>query len=184
MSRARRSLPPIELVRPTRRHEQAFLDAVSASRRIHGRFAEPPGTADAYRAWLERGRDGRHEQRLVVDSASGALAGVVNANEIVRASFQSAFLGYFAFAPFEGTGRMEAGLRAMLREAFGILGLHRLEANIQPENLRSIALVSRLGFRLEGVSPRYLKIRGRWRDHERWAITRDEASIPRDRRQA
>ena len=69
---------------------------------------------------------------------------------------------------------MEAGLRAMLREAFGRLGLHRLEANIQPDNARSIALVGRLGFRLEGLSPGYLKIRGDWRDHERWALTREE----------
>ena len=91
----------------------------------------------------------------------------------MRGSFQSAFLGYYAFTPFDGTGRMEAGLRAMLREAFGTLRLHRLEANIQPENVRSIALVERLGFRLEGFSPGYLKIRGHWRDHERWAITRE-----------
>ena len=69
---------------------------------------------------------------------------------------------------------MTAGLRAVMRRAFGPLGLHRLEANIQPENLSSVALVRRLGFRLEGFSPRYLKIGGRWRDHERWAITRED----------
>ena len=65
---------------------------------------------------------------------------------------------------------MRAGLRAAIREAFGALGLHRLEANIQPRNVASIALVRACGFALEGFSPRYLKIGGRWRDHERWAI--------------
>ena len=69
---------------------------------------------------------------------------------------------------------MKRGLRLALREAFGPLGLHRVEANIQPANLASIALVRSLGFRKEGFSPNYLKIDGEWRDHERWAILREE----------
>jgi ribosomal-protein-alanine N-acetyltransferase len=69
---------------------------------------------------------------------------------------------------------MSAGLALVLRQAFRQLGLHRVEANIQPDNARSIALVRRLGFRREGFSPRYLKLGGRWRDHERWALLREE----------
>jgi ribosomal-protein-alanine N-acetyltransferase len=59
----------------------------------------------------------------------------------------------------------------VIRLAFRSYKLHRLEANIQPGNHRSIALVRGLGFAREGYSPRYLKIGGRWRDHERWALT-------------
>ena len=70
---------------------------------------------------------------------------------------------------------MHDGLRLVLRFAFGPLGLHRLEANIQPGNESSVALVRGAGFRLEGYSRRYLKIAGRWRDHERWAILADRA---------
>jgi ribosomal-protein-alanine N-acetyltransferase len=69
---------------------------------------------------------------------------------------------------------MAEALAQVLDFAFGELGLHRLEANIQPGNARSIALVERLGFRKEGFSPRYLKIDGDWRDHERWAILAED----------
>ena len=174
MSQAGEAAPKVDLVIPSLRHEEAFLAAVARSERLHGRFVEPPTTSALYRLNIARQRESRYELRLVFDRESGELAGVVNANEIVRGAAQSAFLGYYAFEPFAGTGRMEAGLRAMLREAFSRLGLHRLEANIQPDNTRSIALVKRIGFRLEGLSLGYLEIRGQWRDHERWALTREE----------
>jgi ribosomal-protein-alanine N-acetyltransferase len=65
---------------------------------------------------------------------------------------------------------MLEGVGLVLSRAFGPLRLHRVEANVQPGNERSKALVRRLGFTKEGYSERYLKIGGRWRDHERWAI--------------
>ena len=86
-------------------------------------------------------------------------------------------LGYYALAPHAGKGLMSAGLELVLTRAFGELALHRLEANIQPKNRRSIELVRRAGFRCEGLSPRYLKIAGRWRDHERWAITVEDRKL-------
>jgi len=94
----------------------------------------------------------------------------VNVSEIVRGAFQSAYLGYYAFEPFAGTGLMRAGLAKVIAHAFTTMKLHRLEANIQPANTRSIRFAKSLGFRREGLSPRYLKVGGRWRDHERWAI--------------
>ena len=65
---------------------------------------------------------------------------------------------------------MAKGMKAVLRHVFGPLELHRLEANIQPDNAPSIALVQSCGFLLKGYSPRYLKVADRWRDHERWAV--------------
>jgi ribosomal-protein-alanine N-acetyltransferase len=65
---------------------------------------------------------------------------------------------------------MRAGLQAAVHYAFKTLKLHRLEANIQPGNLASIALAKSCGFTKEGYSARYLKIGGGWQDHERWAI--------------
>lgn len=98
------------------------------------------------------------------------IVGVVNITNIVLGLFRSAYLGYYVFTGHEGQGLMREGLHAVIRHAFRSLKLHRLEANIQPGNTRSINLVSACGFAKEGYSPRYLKIRGRWRDHERWAI--------------
>jgi ribosomal-protein-alanine N-acetyltransferase len=69
---------------------------------------------------------------------------------------------------------MSEAVRLVVDHGFRKLKLHRLEANIQPANTDSIALVKRLGFKREGYSPRYLKIGGRWQDHERWAVLRED----------
>jgi ribosomal-protein-alanine N-acetyltransferase len=96
--------------------------------------------------------------------------GVINLNNIIRGAFQNAFLGYYAFVPFAGQGLMREGMELLLEYAFGGLKLHRVEANIQPDNLASISLVKRCGFAKEGFSKRYLQVDGGWRDHERWAL--------------
>ena len=122
-------------------------------------------------AYLRRARRPAERAFLVCRLEDRAIAGVINVSQIFHGNFQSAYLGYYGGAPFIGRGYMSEGLRLVLRHAFGALGLHRLEANIQPGNRASIRLVRRVGYRREGYSRRYLKIGGRWRDHERWAIT-------------
>jgi [ribosomal protein S5]-alanine N-acetyltransferase len=161
------------LMDPSRKRRDEFLAAVRRSKKLHGRWASAPGTAEKFDAYLERLRKETHLSYWVC-TERGELAGVFNINEIVRGLFCSGYLGYYAFAPHHGRGYMKKGLRAVLSEAFGRQRLHRLEANIQPENEASRRLVQNVGFRLEGFSPRYLKIAGRWRDHERWAITAEE----------
>jgi ribosomal-protein-alanine N-acetyltransferase len=69
----------------------------------------------------------------------------------------------------------------VLRHIFIILKLHRVEANIQPGNAASLALVARAGFSREGYSRRYLKVGGRWRDHERWALLVEDWKAQRRR---
>src|SRR5207237_9729371 len=87
---------------------------------------------------------------------------------------QGSYLGATVGKPHAGQGYMREGMELVLRHAFLTLRLHRVEANIQPGNTASIALARGAGFRREGFSPRYLKIGGRWRDHERWAILADD----------
>lgn len=175
LSSARRRIDAagVKLRAPQAGDEASFLKAVHRSRRLHRPWTYPPDTPEKYVAWLDRMQPPNARSWLVTHNASGTLAGVFNISQIVRGSLQSAYLGYYAFAGHEGQGRMTQALQAVLRAAFGDLKLHRLEVNIQPGNARSIALVKRCGFECEGFSPRYLKIGGRWRDHERWAILRD-----------
>ena len=165
--------PRVRLGRPRAGDTAEFLAAVRRSRRLHGRWAAPPGTPAAFREYLRRSRRPTQAAYFIRRRASGELVGVVNVSEIVRGNFHSAYLGYYAFAPHHGQGLMAEGLRLVIDDAFRRLKLHRLEANIQPGNRASRALVRGLGFRREGYSRRYLKIAGRWRDHERWAITKD-----------
>ena len=164
----------MHLREPTAGDQREFLRAVRRSRKLHGRYMHPPNTPAAYRAALERLRLPNHESRFVIETESDGLAGVVSLNEIVRGQFHSAYLGYYALSPYDGRGLMREGLARMLRLAFRELGLHRVEANIQPGNEASIGLARSAGLELEGYSPRYLKIAGRWRDHERWALVRED----------
>ncbi|MFF0434189.1 GNAT family N-acetyltransferase [Streptomyces sp. NPDC004327] len=151
-----------------------FIARAWQSRELHEPWLFPPLTAETYAAYAAQ-LIGNPERvgLLVCDTADGSIAGFININNIVRGGFLSGALGYGAFAHAAGRGLLTEGLGLVLAHAFGPLGLHRLEANIQPGNTASRALVRRAGFRLEGFSPAMLFIDGAWRDHERWAITSD-----------
>jgi ribosomal-protein-alanine N-acetyltransferase len=150
-----------------------FLAASKESRAFHRHWASAPATLAEYRRFVQRVDSATHIGHFVI-AEDGVIAGVININEVVRGAFASGYLGYYALSPYQARGYMHAGLKAVIQLAFGEYKLHRLEANIQPDNPRSIGLVRALGFRLEGYSAKYLKIRGRWRDHERWALTAED----------
>jgi ribosomal-protein-alanine N-acetyltransferase len=155
---------------PTPADEAEFTASMKASRKLHGSWISMPTTADAYAAYLARNAGDAADMLFACRRSDGAIIGFFNIGQIIRGPLQSAFLGYGGVAEFAGQGYMTEGMMLVLARAFGRLKLHRLEANIQPGNTPSIALARRCGFECEGFSPRYLKIAGRWRDHERWAI--------------
>ncbi|MCP5179795.1 MAG: GNAT family N-acetyltransferase [Pseudomonadales bacterium] len=147
---------------------EPFLAMCHASRALHHPWISPPMSPRAFDAYVARLQQEDHAGFLVCDKQTHAIAGVINLNNIVRGTFLSASLGYYCAAGFTGQGYMEEGLNRVCDYAFRTMGLHRLEANIQPDNSRSIRLVQRCGFRREGLSPAFLFIEGAWRDHERW----------------
>ncbi len=160
-------------VRPVEHADQRpFIAAARASAGLHRPWVSAPRDARAFAKYLARFDGESHFGFVVVLPSTGRLVGAINLTNVVRGPLCSGYLGYFAFTGFERQGLMTQGLKQVVRHAFTRLGLHRLEANIQPTNNASIALVRSCGFRREGYSPAYLKIGGRWRDHERWAILR------------
>lgn len=140
---------------------------------MHRPWVRPPTTAEAFESFVAETGPSRERLLLWWDAGEPeeVLAGYFALNEIVRGALQSAYLGYWATASSAGKGLMAGGMELLLRHAYRELRLHRVEANVQPDNRASIALVRRAGFRKEGFSPKYLKVGGRWRDHERWALT-------------
>ena len=159
---------------PELRDREEFLLRVGQSRGLHAGWVAPPDSSAAFRAYVNRSRQPTQCSFLVCLRDGGEFAGVINLNEIVFGLFQSTYLGYYGFSPHSGQGLMSEGLTLVVTRAFRRLRLHRVEANIQPKNRASIALVRGLGFRKEGLSRRYLKVAGRWRDHERWATIAED----------
>ncbi|HUJ34106.1 MAG TPA: GNAT family protein [Solirubrobacteraceae bacterium] len=164
----------VELRSPTPADRDEFLAAMRASGKLHRPWLRSPITPEAYDRLLARAEADRYDPLLVCLRDHGAIVGYFNISEIIRGFFQSAFLGYGAVAAYAGHGYMSDGLELVLGRAFTELRLHRLEANIQPGNAASIALVETAGFVRAGFSERYLKIGGRWRDHEHWAIRAEQ----------
>jgi ribosomal-protein-alanine N-acetyltransferase len=164
----------VELRPPTLGDRDEFIAAMLASRKLHRPWISPPTTPEAFEQLLARVADERSDPSLACRRDDGAIVGYFNISEIVRGPLQGGFLGYGVVAPYAGLGYMSEGMALVLGRAFTELGLHRLEANIQPANSASIALARRSGFVQEGFSERYLKIGGRWRDHQRWAIRAEQ----------
>ncbi len=159
---------------PVHADRAEFISLMRASRAFHRPWATAPTDDEAFDAYLLDSRRPDFEAMLVCRRADRAILGFFNLSHITRGSLQSAYLGYAVGSRFANQGYMREGIELVVREAFVTLRLHRIEANIQPGNQASIALARGAGFAREGFSPRYLKIGGRWRDHERWAILAED----------
>lgn len=162
----------LELIAPRSTDSAEFLRLVEASRPYHEGLVEPPASRESFAAYVRRSKGPPHAGFLVWNE--GRLIAAVNLNNIVRGALESASLGYYRLRDGGPPGSLCSAVSAVVDHAFDSLGLRRLEANIQPTNIRSRELVEALGFRLEGLSVEYLRVGGQWQDHERWALLAHE----------
>src|SRR5256885_6982300 len=130
--------------------EAEFVALTRASVDLHHPWMSLPMTGAEFRTFRAR-YDGVHSVcMLVCLREGGAIAGMMNINEIIRGRFQGGAIAYAAFAPTAGRGYLSEGLRLLMRYAFDELRMHRLEANIQPGNHASLRLVQPAGVHPEG----------------------------------
>ncbi len=126
----------------------------------------------AYRA-MRRAAAARARQGTSLPFAvryEGRLAGQVTLDNVVRGALRSGHLGYWIDQGVSGRGVASLAVALVCDHAFGPVGLHRLQADIRPENRQSRRLVERLGFRQEALFRDYLDIDGAWRDHLGYAL--------------
>jgi [ribosomal protein S5]-alanine N-acetyltransferase len=154
----------------TREDQDEFIELAKASADFHHPWITIPETPADFTDYLKRYEGNQAEITLICVRDSGAIAGFVTIDDMIRGPYQRATVGYGVFVPSRGRGYMSEGFGLLFNFAFGDLRLHRLEADIQPGNKASIRFAKGVGFRYEGFSPGFVCIDGSWRDHERWAI--------------
>jgi ribosomal-protein-alanine N-acetyltransferase len=150
--------------------ENEFLRLARASRLIHQSWVKVPLTAHAFKRYVNEMRTAEDLAFVVRRKDTGSIAGVIELQDIFMGDFKNAYIIYYAFEGYQRQGLMRQAVTEVIQIAFSTLKLHRLEANIQPENIASKKLAKSCGFSKEGYSPKFLKKGGRWCDHERWAL--------------
>jgi ribosomal-protein-alanine N-acetyltransferase len=151
------------------------LDALyKSSRKLHRGLVSPDFSRKDFEELLIRNEREDYESFLICVNEIHQIAGTITLSQIFRKAFCNAYLGYLLSANFTGKGFMTEAVGLVLKHAFTNLKLHRVEANVQPQNTPSINVLQRCGFTKEGFSRKYLKISGKWRDHERWAIIKED----------
>jgi len=161
--------PRVQIRDLTDDDERAFVTAAHASIELHHPWAYPPTEPERFPSYLARFGDDKAYAFVVELIETGALVGYVTISQVQREPYERGTLGYGVFVPHQQHGYMTEALDLVIRHAFDHLRLHRLEAEIQPQNEPSVNLVKKLGFEHEGSSRGLICIEGVWQDHERWA---------------
>ncbi len=171
-------------LRPVRLRDAAAWSAVRIRDEHHLAPWEPsmPGTWEQRHAagewpvrWMSLRSAGRRGAALpFAVTLDGRFVGHVMVGNVVREPLLSAYVGYWVDSRVTGGGVITAAVALAVDHCFGVVGLHRLEATVRPENAASLRVLAKLGFRLEGLFRRYLDVDGGWRDHQCFAMTAEE----------
>jgi ribosomal-protein-alanine N-acetyltransferase len=162
--------------RDRRQWEALRAENLEWLRRWEATSPEPVGTGSVFRQMVRHSDSEAAEGRLqpFVIEVDGRLVGQMHLFGIAWGSLRSASAGYWVAESVAGQGIAPFALAAVCDHAFRVLGLHRIEVNIRPENTASLRVVEKLKFREEGLRYRYLHIDGKWRDHRSFALTRED----------
>lgn len=128
-------------------------------------FYTEPGQRVEVQRMVDARRGGTAAADVILDD-EGRVAGVIRLNGITRGAFDSCAMGYWVAREANGRGLATEAVGAMLALAFGPLGLHRVQAETLRHNAASQRVLAKNGFAHIGTAPQYLRIAGRWQDHD------------------
>jgi [ribosomal protein S5]-alanine N-acetyltransferase len=147
-----------------------FIEINKASIEFYKGLMNPFVDSKKFKLYVENSLLESNESFMICQNVDNTIVGAINLSQIFRKAFQNCYLGYSLGVKFIGKGYMTEAVQLVLQHVFENLKLHRVEANVQPNNLASIKVLQGCGFTKEGFSRKYLKIDDVWCDHERWAI--------------
>ncbi|WP_433557875.1 GNAT family N-acetyltransferase [Pseudonocardia xinjiangensis] len=140
-----------------------------------GGWAQRHAVSEWPARWLQlRGAGRRGAVLPFAITLDGRFVGQVMVGNILREPLLSAYVGYWVDSTVAGHGVTTAAVAQVVDHCFSRVGLHRLEATVRPENVASLRVLAKLGFRKEGLFQRYLDVDGAWRDHCCFALTIEE----------
>lgn len=162
--------------RDRRQWEALRADNIDWLRPWEATSPDPVGAGSVFRQMVRHSDSEAAAGRLqpFVIETEGRLVGQMHLFGIAWGSLRSASAGYWVAQSTAGQGIAPFALAAVCDHAFRVLGLHRVEVNIRPENVASLRVVEKLNFREEGMRHRYLHIDGEWRDHRSFAMTHED----------
>ncbi|MBN9747081.1 RimJ/RimL family protein N-acetyltransferase [Amycolatopsis sp. A1MSW2902] len=171
-------------VRPVRLRDAGEWSRVRLRDREHLEEWEPTGIGpwadrNAFWSWPSqwaalRGLARRGQCLPFTITVDGKFAGQITVGNVIRAALRSAWIGYWVSSEIVRGGVATAAAALVTDHAFDVAGLHRLEATVRPENNASIRVLTKAGYRQEGLFERYLDVAGAWRDHLCFAVTKEE----------